>query len=132
MKLTLKRQQFTDKTTIGQLFVDGEFQCFTLEDITRPEGEKVPGETAIPYGEYQVVLTGSKRFGKLLPQLLNVPNFTGVRIHSGNKAKDTEGCILVGGTRSKDWISDSTIALQVLMLKLTHAADPITIEIVRG
>lgn len=133
MILTLKRQTFTETSTIGSLLVDDVFECYSLEDRSRlPEEPKVPCKTAIPYGSYQVVMTNSRRFGKLLPELLGVPNFTGVRIHSGNKAEDTEGCILVGGTKSADWISDSTVALHSLMDKLRKAKGPITIDVVRG
>lgn len=132
MILTLKRRQFTEKSTIGALFIDGAFACYTLEDVVRPEGEpKVYGKTAIPYGTYHVVLTNSKRFGKLLPELMSVPNFTGVRIHAGNSAADTDGCVLVGLTRSADWIGDSTVAMQELMHRLLNAKGPITIEITK-
>ena len=95
--------------TIGELSVNNNYVCDTLEDRVRPEGEKVYGETAIPAGTYTVVLSYSNRFKKVMPEIQNVPNFTGVRIHCGNSSKDTEGCLLVGkwDGKTENWISDS-------------------------
>lgn len=95
MNLLLLRNVFTDKSTIGDLLVDSNFFCYTLEDVVRKPDEKIPGETAIPTGKYEVVLSMSNRFKKLLPELLNVPNFTGVRMHGGNTSDDTDGCIIL-------------------------------------
>jgi hypothetical protein len=114
--LTLKRRWFTDKSTIGELYLDGEFQCFTLEDTVR--AVKVMKESAIPVGRYEVVISFSNRFQKFLPLLLEVPGFEGIRIHAGNTQNDTEGCILVGFSRSMDLISNSRAAFAVLMAKL--------------
>jgi hypothetical protein len=130
MDLELKRKVFTDVSTIGELYVDGNFECYTLEDVVRNPGIKVPGETAIPYGTYKVEITFSPRFKKHLPELLDVPNFTGVRIHCGNTAKDTEGCILVGDGESVNFISQSHDAYEELIAKLTKA-DDITIRITK-
>lgn len=96
MKLALIRITYTTKSTIGRLYLDNEFFCYTLEDRVRPKGEKVHGQTAIPAGTYKLVLTKSPKFGKVLPLLEDVPRFTGVRIHGGNTAEDSLGCILVG------------------------------------
>lgn len=100
MKLELHRTSSTPIRALGRLLVDGEPQCYTLEDPVRelgPNGEgKVPHETAIPAGTYEVDITFSQRFQKEMPILLNVPFFTGIRIHAGNTAEDTWGCILVG------------------------------------
>jgi len=99
LKLELKRTIFTDRTTIGDLSIDGVFFCNTLEDKDRKleaGGRKIPERTAIPRGEYEVDITFSNRFKKYLPELKNVPQFTGVRIHPGNTENDTEGCILPG------------------------------------
>ena len=90
MELTLTRTDFTNDSTIGELSVNGKFECFTLEDKVRPV--KIKGMTAIPAGAYEVVINFSERFQRPLPLLLNVPNFDGIRIHAGNTAKDTEGC----------------------------------------
>jgi hypothetical protein len=97
-----------------------------LEDVERKE--KIKSETAIPKGTYKVVINQSNRFKRLLPLLLNVPNFEGVRIHSGNSNHDTEGCILVGQTRGKDYIGQSRKAFDKLFKKMQAAKD-ITITI---
>ena len=119
MRLTLIRDIFTDKSTTGRLLINGEDECYTLEDPSRPI--KIAGTTGIPEGVYEVTITFSNRFQKRLPLLKNVPGFEGIRIHSGNKAEDTEGCILVGSSRSKDWISKSGVAFQALFNKLQFA-----------
>ncbi len=126
MKLLLKRIHRTDVSTIGELYVDGVFECYTLEDIERDV--KIKSETAISKGTYKVIITMSNRFKRLLPLLMNVPNFEGVRIHSGNTNHDTEGCILVGQTRSKDFIGKSRKAFDNLFKKMQKAKS-ITIEI---
>ena len=116
MKLLLKRLHKTDNSTIGELSIDGKFECYTLEDVERKE--KVFGKTSIPKGTYEIVMTMSNRFKKIMPLLLNVPDYTGVRIHSGNKAEDTEGCILLGQTRSNDFIGGSRDAIAKFYPKL--------------
>lgn len=127
MKLHLKRLHKTGKSTIGELSIDGVFECYTLEDIERPV--KIKGITAIPKGTYKVGISMSTRFKKELPILFNVPNFTGVRIHSGNVAENTEGCILVGNSRSLDFIGESRKAFNKLFAKMKLAtAITLTIE----
>jgi hypothetical protein len=84
MKLTLQRAHGTTDYTHGKLFIDGEYFCDTMEDQERES--KVSGKTAIPMGHYRVIIDMSTRFKQLMPLILNVPNFTGVRIHSGNVA----------------------------------------------
>lgn len=117
--LTLKRKWFTDESTVGELYLDGDYLCFTLEDTVREE--KIPGETAIPEGRYEVILSFSARFKAYLPLLINVPNFEGVRIHPGNKAEDTEGCILVGDTRGENFVGNSRTTFSFLLAKLESA-----------
>ena len=124
MELLLKRDVFTEVSTQGQLSVNGEFECFTLEDKDRKlenGGTKVFGETAIPRDRYKVELDWSPHFGKDMPHILDVPQFEGVRIHPGNYPRDTEGCILVGKERYEDFIRDSKIAFDALLAKLNLA-----------
>ncbi len=104
------RKIFTDISTIGNLFIENEYFCFTLEDVVREPGIKIPGKTAIPYGRYEVIIDQSKRFGRAMPHILDVPMFEGIRIHAGNKSEDVEGCIAVGFTRDKDFIGRSVLA----------------------
>jgi hypothetical protein len=122
IKLTLKRIVFYDDCTIGELYLNGEFECLTLEDTVR-RGPKVYGKTAIPIGEYRVILDYSNRFKVILPHLLNVPQFEGIRIHPGNTAQDTEGCILVGRIRNGHTIEQSRLAFNSLYPKLEAASE---------
>jgi hypothetical protein len=132
MNLKLVRKTFTEESTIGELSVNGKFECFTLEDKVR--AVKIHGRTAIPEGIYEVIISFSDKFRKQLPLLLNVPNFAGIRIHSGNTAADTEGCILVGTTKGNNAISSSRIAFNALFPKLQAALqkEKIFIEVVGG
>ncbi len=139
MKVRIARRWFTEHSTIGQLYLDDLEECFTLEDRVRadpkpatPANEaKVLGRTAIPAGRYRVVITRSRRFKADLPELLDVPGFTGIRIHAGNTDEDTAGCILVGRIREPDRISASRSALDALLPKLRAgiAAGEVWIEI---
>ena len=119
MNLKLKRTEFTNKSTIGELSVDDQFFCYTLEDVVREE--KIKNETAIPAGKYEVIVTYSPRFKRYLPLLVDVPNFNGVRIHPGNTDRDTEGCILVGTTKGEDFIGNSRVAFNKLYPMLVYA-----------
>lgn len=110
MKLLLTRQVFTDDYTLGELLVSGEHFGYTAEDVVRHDGEKVDGKTAIPKGTYKVIMNMSNRFKVVMPLLIDVPNFEGVRIHSGNTSADTEGCLIVGNTRTANGVSDSRTA----------------------
>ena len=132
MNLKLVRKTFTEESTMGELSVNGKFECFTLEDKVR--AVKIHGRTAIPEGIYEVIISFSDKFRKQLPLLLNVPNFAGIRIHSGNTAADTEGCILVGTSKSKDFVGGSRNAFNALFPKLQTALkkEKIFIEVVGG
>jgi len=129
MELILNRVNKNKYCTIGELYINGKFQCYTLEDVERKS--KIKGKTAIPTGRYEVILNMSNRFKRVMPLLLNVPNFEGVRIHTGNSAKDTEGCILVGRSAYIDnnVIGESRIAWNKLMDILTNAKEKIFLTI---
>jgi hypothetical protein len=129
MKLFLERDIFTDTATTGRLSIGMDFECYTLEDVVRDI--KIKGETAIPYGTYEVIINWSNRFQRPMPLLLNVPGFEGIRIHAGNTAADTEGCILVGQSRGVDYVKDSRKAFAELFVKLVKAmeSDKIFIEV---
>ena len=124
MNLVLIRRRFTDRSTIGELCLEGEQtrECYTLEDRVR-QGPKIPGKTAIPAGRYQVLITHSARFKQPLPLLVNVPGFEGIRIHPGNTAADTAGCILVGRERGEDCVRKSRLAFAPLFAMIQRALD---------
>ena len=130
MRIVVKRTFKGKDYTIGKLYINGDYFCDTLEDVVR-DGEKVYGKTAIPEGTYTIVLTMSNRFKKILPLLLQVPKFEGVRIHSGNTAADTEGCILVGKNKEKGKVLESRAVFAQLMKRLESVENKenITIEI---
>jgi hypothetical protein len=137
MKLELKRRKSANGATIGELLVDGKHEAFTCEDVVRPaSAPKVYGKTAIPAGTYPVVVDFSNRFQRLLPLLLNVPGYAGIRIHSGNTAADTEGCILPGLTVMPNGagVSQSRVAFNALFAKMQKAmkTEKITITITNG
>jgi len=121
MDIKIKRLYKSENSTIGEMTVDGKWECYTLEDKERDV--KIKSETAIPKGTYKVIINQSNRFKKLLPLVLNVPNFEGIRIHPGNTNHDTEGCILVGRTRSKDFIGQSRKAFESLFAKMKLAKE---------
>ncbi len=121
--LILRRFAQVNDATPGDLYIDGVYECHTLEDQVREPGVKVPGKTAIPAGTYRVILSLSQRFKRVLPLLCDVPGFTGVRIHAGNTTADTEGCILVGREVLGDTIRQSRAALGGLMEVLLEAQE---------
>lgn len=138
MKLRLERKECGLECSIGELTVDGAFEAYTLEDEVReidgqPVAEwKVKGKTAIPRGSYNVVVTQSARFGRELPLLENVPGFEGIRIHPGNTAADTEGCILVGRNKTERTVTESRAAFNALFTKIQAAiaaGDTVMMEI---
>ena len=132
MELKILRKEFTEKSTIGDFLIDGEFYFYVLEDMIREKGVKVPGKTAIPEGRYQVIIDQSTRFRRAMPHVLNVPGFEGIRIHAGNTDKDTEGCPLLGYTKSKDFVGNSRLAFNrffdILYEALIHDKVYLTVE----
>lgn len=121
MELLLQREPSVDGATIGRFFINGTFFGFTCEDVTRAPGVKIPGETAIPLGRYRVIVNMSQRFGRPLSLVIGVDNFTGIRMHSGNGSKDTEGCILIGLARSHNQVLSSRAAMDILLPRIQHA-----------
>lgn len=141
MHIKLDRKHYGETFTEGELLIDNEHECFTVEDTDRKiESEgceaKVYGETAIPKGTYKVTISYSNRFKRHLIEILDVPCFKGIRIHSGNSSKDTEGCIIVGRSNDRDndnWVSESKIAYEALHKKVKSAlssGDKVTLEII--
>lgn len=117
MKLLVKRKFLGKNYTIGALYIDGKYFCDTLEDrvvdIDKSgefdgEEKKVAGKSAIPYGEYNLIVKQSPKFGRMLPRLVDVPHFEGILIHRGNTHQDTAGCILIGENRIKGKVVNST------------------------
>ena len=131
MELLLKRTTKTDISTIGELTIDGLFECFILEDkdrglyqlmtLEKIKEIKQYGKTAIPTGKYEVAITFSNKFKKYLPLLLDVKGYEGIRIHPGNTEVDTLGCLLPGTIAGKDVVSDSRAAFLKLFAKLEEA-----------
>ena len=143
MNLTLKRTDFTDKSTIGELTINGKHICYVLEDKDRGLKDsmdikeiamlKLYGITAIPYGTYKVGLTMSARFKKVLPLLYRVKGYEGIRIHTGNTAEHSLGCLIVGRKKRKDMVTESILAMGDLMSILEHLPfdEEITIAITK-
>ena len=138
MEIHLKRTACGPECSLGTLYVDGRRQCYTLEDVDREvdgdpvESWKIAGCTAIPRGRYRVTRSLSARFGAVMPLLLDVPGFSGIRIHAGNTAADTAGCILVGNHQSDFRIDHSRIAYRVLDGRIAAAlarGEIVTIEV---
>ena len=121
MEILLNRTTLKENQTLGELDIDGSPFCFTCEDTVRADGVKVQNETAIPARRYRVRMTWSNRFQKVMPELMNVPNFAGVRIHGGNTEADTEGCILVGMHLNRTGIDTCAPAVDKLYATIADA-----------
>lgn len=140
MKLKLVRKYRKETYTIGKLYVDGVYFCDTIEDRDRGLDDSMSladimikkryGETAIPYGTYKVEITYSPKYKRLMPEIKNVKGFSGIRIHSGNTAKDTLGCLIVGKNTQVGMVTDSRKTYNKLFALLKDAKD-ISIEIVK-
>lgn len=142
MRLTLKRIANKKDYCIGKLYINGKYFCDTLEDVDRGlddsmteeeiKEKKVYGKTAIPTGIYTVLLTYSPKYKKVMPLINNVKGYSGIRIHSGNTAKDTLGCLLVGKNTQVGMVTDSRNTYNALYKRLLQkGSNKITIEIYR-
>ena len=142
MEIRVKRIARKDGYTIGKMYINGAYFCDTLEDTDRglkstmSEEEilskKRKGITAIPTGEYDVILTFSPKFKRVLPLLLNVPGYQYIRVHHGNLPSSTDGCLLVGENKIKGQIINSRATLERLMsvlLECEKKKEKVTITI---
>jgi hypothetical protein len=128
MEILVKRLYKTSAYTIGKMYIDGQYLCDTVEDTDRGLTQtmtsqqiavkKVYGKTAIPAGRYKVTLTFSNKFKRVLPLVNDVIGFLGIRIHAGNTADDSLGCIIVGENKIKGGVVNSKVTLERLMAKL--------------
>jgi len=107
--------------------INGNFICYTLEDKVRPT--KIKHETCIPAGTYLIKITHSPTFNKMLPLLINVPGFYGIRIHAGNSIADSSGCILVGTKVVEDKLLHSMVAFSKLFTLMQKAEKTETLQI---
>lgn len=140
MKIKLVRIAFKETYTIGKLYVDGKYVCDTIEDKDRGLDNsmtvneilrrKIKGQTAIPTGHYVVEITYSPKFKRMMPLLLGVKGYSGIRIHSGNTSKDTEGCLLVGKNTQVGMVTESRNTYQRLFAMMQGEKN-ITIDIIR-
>lgn len=137
LKLTLKRRKSSEVSTIGRLYEDDEFLCFICEDVVREiEGEPVEkwkkyGRTAIPSGKYEVEITYSPKYRRDMPLLKDVEGFKGIRIHSGNTHRDTEGCLLPGKSTDNYQVLYSRAAYRELEKRI-KSFDKCYIKIING
>ena len=101
MEIVLERKYRNATSTEGNLYINGSWFCHTIEDVVRARpGEwkmelKVYAKTAIPYGRYRVMVTYSPKFKRLLTAILDVPDFVGIRIHSGTSENSSAGCLII-------------------------------------
>lgn len=126
MELLIKRPDYQPEraATLGEFFLNGSLLGYTCEDEDRrleTGGEKVHGKTAIPRGRYRVVMSMSTRFKRVMPEVLDVPGFHGIRIHGGNTVEDTEGCPLLGAERTSAGVANCSGVNSMLRSLLTMA-----------
>lgn len=141
MRITLIRIANRPTYCIGKLYIDGVYQCDVIEDTDRglddkmKESEilkkKIKGQTAIPTGVYPVVITYSPKYKKPMPLIDKVKGYSGIRIHSGNTAKDTEGCLIVGKNKEVGKVLESRKTYNALFKILTETKERIIIDIQR-
>jgi hypothetical protein len=140
MKIKLVRKYRKEKYTIGKLYIDGVPFCDVIEDKDRGLDDSMSladvmskkryGDTAIPYGTYKVEITYSPKYKRLMPEIKNVKGFSGIRIHSGNTAKDTLGCLIVGKNTKVGMVTESRKTYNKLFALMFDEKE-ITIEITK-
>jgi hypothetical protein len=143
MELKVIRKTFTPLYTMGELYVNGQFFCYTMEDRDRDLSEtdsknkiksvKVVKQTAIPYGEYRLILSYSKKLRRFLPLVLDVPGFQGIRLHKGSTQEWSSGCILLGMGKEQDKLTRIVEAETklVALLKTTNETEASYIKIIK-
>ena len=144
MELRLERKYRNNNYCIDKLYINGKYFSDALEDPDRGLTDtmsleeikkiKIKGNTCIPYGTYNVTITYSPRFKKNLPLLNDVKGFDGIRIHSGNKPQDTEGCLLPGFNKVKGQVIDSRVTTDKLIAQIQQAlnkGEKVTITITK-
>lgn len=144
MELKLIRKYRCSNYCIDKLYINNEYFSDALEDPDRGlidsmsleeiQKIKIKGNTCIPYGIYDIVITYSPKFKKNLPLLLNVKGFDGIRIHSGNTPQDTEGCLLLGFNKVKGQVIDSRVTVDKFIKTIQEAlnkGEKVTIEITK-
>lgn len=141
MRITLVRIANRPTYCIGKMYIDGKYFCDTIEDTDRGLKDemsveeilklKVKGETAIPTGIYPVYLTYSPKYKKQMPLIDNVKGYSGIRIHSGNTSKDTEGCLIVGLNTKVGMVTQSRKYYNLLYKELVKTNSKIIIDIQR-
>jgi hypothetical protein len=142
MEIEVIRRHFKDTYTIGKLYINKSYFCDTLEDPVRdlkdlnhdgdfddPGEGKIYGETAIPCGRYQVIVTYSPKFEKRLPELFRVPGFRNIRIHAGTNPKHTEGCVLIGENKEKGRLVNGPYYQTRLVQMIDETEDKIFITV---
>lgn len=140
MKIKLIRKYRKETYTIGKLYLDGVYFCDTIEDrdiglnndmgLAEIMAKKRYGETAIPYGTYDVEITYSPKYKRMMPEIKGVKGFSGIRIHSGNTSKDTLGCLIVGKNTQVGIVTESRKTYNALFALMKDKKD-ITIEITK-
>lgn len=113
MKINVLRAHYNKTTTTGIMLIDDQYFGYTLEDVVR-HTPKEYGKTAIPAGLYRLDLTYSNRFKRLMPEIYDVPFFTGIRIHGGNTHVNTLGCLLVARNRLNDNTIQGTLERELI------------------
>lgn len=141
MRITLIRIANRPTYCIGKLYIDGKYFCDTIEDTDRGLDDKmseeeilkykIKSETAIPTGIYPITITYSPKYKKNMPLINNVKGYSGIRIHSGNTSKDTEGCLIVGKNKEVGKVLESRVTYNALYKRLVQAKDKIIIDIIR-